>query len=68
MPMPLHKGTQLKVALWLEDAKITVEAEVTNVRPGFGMGLHFTGVTAEDRSKLDGYLAKIPKFPFQKPR
>ena len=66
MPMPLHKGTQLKIALWLGDVKITADAEVTNVRPGFGMGLHFTCIAAEEQAKLNEYLAKIPKFPFQR--
>ena len=66
MPMPLHKGTQLKVVLWLDAVKVQANAEVTNVRPGFGMGLHFTSLAAEEQTKLDEYLARVPKFPFQR--
>ena len=68
MPMPLPLRTQLKVAFWLDSVKVQTSAEVSNIRPGFGMGLHFTNLSPEERAKLDAYLAKIPRFPFQSPR
>lgn len=68
MPMPLRVGTQLKVALWLDAVKVQASAVVTNVRPGFGMGLHFLALPSEEESKLEVYLAKIPRYPFQNPR
>lgn len=68
MPMPLRKGTHLKVVLWLNTVKVHTNAVVSNTRPGFGMGLHFTGLPAEERAKLEAYIAKIPRYPFQQPR
>lgn len=68
MPMPLAKGTQLKVTLWLDTVKVQSDAVVSNLRPGFGMGLHFTGLPPEEQNKLEQYLAKIPRFPFQRSR
>ena len=68
MPMPLRKGTQVKIGLWLDTVKVQSDAVVSNIRPGFGMGLQFTGLAAAERAKLEAYLAKIPRFPFQQPR
>lgn len=67
MPMPLPLGTQLQVVLWLDAVKLQTSAVVSNTRPGFGMGLHFASLPAEERTKLETYLAKIPRFPFSKP-
>jgi hypothetical protein len=68
MPMPVPIGTQLKVVVWLDAVKLQTSAVVSNIRPGFGMGLHFTGLPPEEKSKLETYLAKIPRYPFQNPR
>lgn len=68
MPMPLHKGTHLKVVLWLNTVKVQTDAVVSNTQPGFGMGLHFTGLLEEEQTKLQEYIAKIPRYPFQQPR
>ena len=65
MPMPLHKGTPLKVVLWLDAMKVQSDAVVSNARPGFGMGVKFIALPGEERAKLEGYLAKIPRFPFR---
>ncbi len=68
MPMPLRIGTNLKVVLWLDSVKMQASAVVSNTRPGFGMGLHFMRLPAEEQAKLQVYIAKIPRFPFQNPR
>jgi len=68
MPMSLPIRTQLKVVIWLDSVKFQASAMVSNTRPGFGMGLHFTGLPQEERTKLEAYLAKIPRYPFQSPR
>jgi hypothetical protein len=68
MPMPIPIGTQLRVVVWLDAVKLQASAVVSNTRPGFGMGLHFTSLPPEERSKLEAYLAKIPRYPFQDPR
>jgi PilZ domain-containing protein len=68
MPTTLPIGTQLKVIVWLDAVKFQASAVVSNTRPGFGMGLHFTGVPPAEKTKLEAYLAKIPRYPFQNPR
>lgn len=68
MPMPLPIGTRLKVVLWLDAVKVQTPAEVSNSRPGFGIGLHFRDLPPDEQAKLQAYLAKIPRFPFQSPR
>lgn len=65
MPMPLRKGTQLKIGLWLNTVKVQTDAVVTNTTPGFGMGVQFIGIAKEEQAKLGEYLAKIPRYPFQ---
>jgi len=54
--------------VWLDAVKLQVSAVVSNVRPGFGMGLRFTTLPPEENAKLEAYLAKIPRYPFQNPR
>jgi hypothetical protein len=68
MPMTLPIGTQLKAVVWLDAVKLQVSAVVSNIRPGFGMGLRFTALPPEENAKLEAYLAKTPRYPFQKPR
>ena len=68
MPMPLPKGTALAITLWLDGVKVQGGAVVSNIRPGFGMGLHFTTLPPTEKAKLEQYLAKIPRYPFQQPR
>ncbi len=66
MPMPLSKSTRLKFVLWLDGVKVQGDARVTNVRPGFGMGLRFSDLPVEELAKLETFLAKIPRFPSQR--
>lgn len=65
MPMPLPLRTSLKIVVWLDDVKLQASAVVTNIRPGFGMGLHFVDLPPGELAKLEAYLAKIPRYPFQ---
>jgi hypothetical protein len=65
MPMPLRKGTHLTIGLWLNEVKVQANAVVSNVRPGFGMGVEFKDVRPEEQAKLRDYIAKIPRYPFQ---
>jgi hypothetical protein len=68
MPMAIPLGTHLRVVVWLDAVKLQASAVVSNARPGFGMGLKFTDLSPEEKSKLETYLAKIPRYPFQNPR
>jgi hypothetical protein len=64
MPMPLKKGTRLKLVLWVKETKVQVDGIVSNSRPGFGMGIQFTEVSEEARGQLKSFLASINRLAF----
>jgi hypothetical protein len=68
MPTTLRIGTHLRVILWLDGVKLQADAVVSNTRAGFGMGLHFPDLPPEEQTRLQEYIAKIPRYPFQEPR
>jgi hypothetical protein len=56
MPIPLDKGTRIKVTLWIKDRKLWTKGKVISSRPGFGNGIEFTDMSAADTLVLNGYL------------
>jgi hypothetical protein len=56
MPNPLPKGTQIKIALWVQEFKLWANGEVITSTPGFGIGVKFTEMTDQDRIKLKQFL------------
>jgi len=63
MPMPLKKGTKVKLALSFNDAKIVAHGVVSNSRPGFGFGIAFNEVAEEDRAKLQEFVRSLRHLP-----
>jgi PilZ domain-containing protein len=53
-------GTKMKVALWLDDAKIACDGIVVTTHPQFGNGLHFENMTSDDEKRLTAYLERFP--------
>jgi PilZ domain-containing protein len=64
MPMPLKKGTRLKLVLWVKETKVQVDGTVSNSRPGFGMGIQFTELGEEARGQLKSFIASINRLAF----
>jgi hypothetical protein len=56
MPNPLPKGTQVRIAFWVEDFKLWTGAEVVTSTPGFGIGVKFTEMSEQDRNQLKHFL------------
>jgi hypothetical protein len=62
MPMPLPVGTTLKISLWIGEQKLRFSGKVVNSRPGFGIGVQFTEVSAEDVDRLKEFLRSITRI------
>jgi hypothetical protein len=57
--MPLPIATALRVDLWMGDEHITPSAVVRTRDPGVGMGIEFTGLTEEAKTRFQEHLDKL---------
>ena len=55
-------GATTKVHFLVEEGQIRAEAVVRHVKPGRGLGLEFTAVRAEDRSRLAVLVKRLRGF------
>jgi hypothetical protein len=56
MPNPLPKGTQIKIGIWVNDAKLWAQGRVVTSTPGFGIGVQFIEISEPDKSQLLRFL------------
>ncbi|MGO8985801.1 MAG: PilZ domain-containing protein [Terriglobales bacterium] len=56
---PLPLGTVLRVDFWIDSEHIKVTAVVRTCDPGVGNGIEFTGMPAETKERMQGYLEAI---------
>jgi hypothetical protein len=56
MPNPLRTGTEVRIALWVEDFKLWAGGKVITSTPGFGIGVKFIEMTEQDSSQLKRFL------------
>jgi len=56
MPIPLPEGTKLKLAIWIKEVKLWAQGKVVSSRPGFGIGIEFTEISAEDTERLKQFI------------
>jgi len=66
MPIPLRKGENLKLGLWIQETKLWMRAKVVNSRPGFGVGVQFTEISDKDAESLKTFLNSLS--PIRMPR
>jgi PilZ domain len=59
MPNPLAKGTQVRIALWVQEFKLWASGEVVTSTPGFGIGVKFTEMTEQDKNQLRHFLGSV---------
>ncbi|MBV9574218.1 MAG: PilZ domain-containing protein [Acidobacteriales bacterium] len=59
MPIPLKTGTKLKIGLWIEQSKVWAAGTVTTSTPGFGVGIRFDAMTADDTARLQKLVANL---------
>ena len=57
MMFTLEVGTTLKIVLWINDVKMSVRGIVVTRHPQVGNGIQFTDMAAEDRVRLERFLA-----------
>ena len=63
MPNPLEKGANLRLALWVRDTKLWMQAKVITSTPGYGIGVQFTAMSDPDRHQLGQFLDSITRIP-----
>ena len=59
MMFTLEVGTKLKIALWINDAKLNIEGMVATRDLQVGNGIKFANMAPEDRIKLQRFLASV---------
>ena len=57
--MPLAKGTELSIILWIESEKVTTPAIVRACDGGVGMGIEFTGLSEDVQKRLQEVVEKM---------
>lgn len=62
MPIPLNAGTKLKIGLWIGEQKLRLVGKVVSSRPGFGIGIQFLEVSADDTERLRNYLQSMTRI------
>ena len=59
MPIPLDQGSRVKITLWVKDSKLWAKAKVISSRPGFGIGIQFTDMSAADTQVLADFIKSL---------
>jgi len=62
MPNPFPKGTNLKLALWVKETKLWMQARVITSTPGYGNGVQFTAMSDMDKNYLRQFLDSITRI------
>ncbi len=57
----LAVGARLRVELWINDQKLMANAVIATHHPGFGNGMEFFDMSAEDLAKLRRFLDALPR-------
>jgi hypothetical protein len=57
--MPADVGTSLRIEFWIDQESVVASATVRTRDPGVGMGIEFTGLTEDTKSRLQAHLDKL---------
>jgi len=60
MPSPFKEGTQVRLALWIQEKKIWALGKVADARLGSGIGIEFLEMKNEDRVELQRFVESLP--------
>jgi PilZ domain-containing protein len=60
MPSPFKEGTQVRLALWIQEKKIWALGKVASSRLGSGIGVQFLEMKNEDRAELKRFVDALP--------
>ena len=59
MPIPLERGTKVRIGIWIGQAKAWAEAEVTHRTPGMGIGVKFSQISQVDLDQIGNFLQNL---------
>jgi hypothetical protein len=59
--LPADNGG-LKMVVWANEAKLTLQGVITSRRPGFGISVKFTEMTNEVREQLQRFIQSHSVF------
>jgi hypothetical protein len=59
MPIPLKQGASFEITLWLGNTKLRVQGQVATTAPGFGIGVRFSDISAENQQFLRSHIEAI---------
>ncbi len=59
MPIPLQQGSEFEIALWLGETKLRVQGQVATTAPGFGIGVRFSNLSAENQEFLRRHIETL---------
>jgi hypothetical protein len=62
MAVPLEPGERLRIGLWLGQAKIWSDAQVSHRTRGMGFGVKFVKLSPEDREQIRKFLETLSPF------
>ncbi|HTE89547.1 MAG TPA: PilZ domain-containing protein [Terriglobales bacterium] len=57
--LPLARGTELNISLWIESEKVDTTGVVRACDGGVGMGIEFTGMDLASQERLQRFLEKL---------
>jgi hypothetical protein len=57
--LPLARGTELNISLWIESEKVDTTGIVRSCDGGVGMGIEFTGMDLASQERLQRFLEKL---------
>jgi hypothetical protein len=57
--LPLARGTELNISLWIESEKVDTTGIVRSCDGGVGMGIEFTGMDLANQERLQRFLEKL---------
>lgn len=60
MMFTFEVGTKLKLVVWTQDVKLTIDSVVVTRDLQVGNGIKFTNMTAEDTVRLQQIIAALP--------
>jgi hypothetical protein len=60
MPSPFKEGTQIRLALWIQEKKLWILGKVADSRLGSGIGIQFLEMKNEDRAELKQFVDSLP--------
>jgi len=60
MMFTFEVGTKLKIVLWTDDVKLTIDSVVVTRDLQVGNGIKFASMTSEDTVKLQQFIAALP--------